>query len=150
MISTLQTCNTSAWPRVPTCDDISFFTFNTRSTLNYKSPMLSKPTSQLRSRTGAREDGSNATATPILWFPTGVWVSDWVSVCFFLIFGFSVPLFLPCKYTCMCRLQFFAYQLSIFSLNKYFFSPIVFWISSTWSLTVKDNENLFLLKASKG
>lgn len=59
------------------------YIFNARFTLNYKSPMLLKPTSQLRSRTGARGDGSSATDTRILWFPIGVWVSDSFSVCFF-------------------------------------------------------------------
>lgn len=93
MISMLQTYNSIAWPRVHAYDNIClFYTFNARFTLNYKSPMLLKPTSPLQSRTGARGDGSSAMVTHILWFPTGVWVSDWVSVClalcfFFLIFG---------------------------------------------------------------
>jgi len=50
--------------------------FNIRFTLNCKLPMLLKPTSRLQSRIGAREDGSSAMVTHILWFPTGVWVSD--------------------------------------------------------------------------
>lgn len=66
------------WPRVHICGNIFqflFYIFNVRFTLNCKLPMLSKPTSRLQSRIGAREGGSNAMDTHILWFPTGVWVS---------------------------------------------------------------------------
>lgn len=68
---------------------IFFYTSNARCTLNYKSPMLLKPTSQLQYRTGARGDGSSAMVTRILWFPTDVWVSDSVLVYFFLLYFFQ-------------------------------------------------------------
>lgn len=55
------------------CDNIFLlYIFNVRFTQNCKLPMLSKPTSQLQSKTGAREDGSSVMVTHILWFPTGV------------------------------------------------------------------------------
>lgn len=68
---------------------VFFYTSNARCTLNYKSPMLLKPTSQLQYRTGARGDGSSAMVTRILWFPTDVWVSDSVLVYFFLLYFFQ-------------------------------------------------------------
>lgn len=84
----LQTCDSDSEYILVITFSFSY-TFNARSTLNCKSPMLLKPTSQLQYRTGARGDGSSAMVTRILWFPTDVWVSDSVLVCFFQQYFFQ-------------------------------------------------------------